>query len=163
MSTTVTMFGSPPNKEIKRKVSSQKQLPKGILYPLAKYQNKRIVEPIKGVTSVPIFSMATGKDLITGMLRQLFLTRQGERVMLPKYGLNLDKYLFNPLDLTLFEQMKEDILFCISKYAGFLEVLDLSIFETSPYASTNGLMVYLNVKIKDDDLIAPFEVGVNIS
>ena len=83
--------------------------------------------------------------------------------MLPKYGLNLDKYLFNPLDLTLFEQMKEDILFCISKYAGFLEVLDLSIFETSPYAANNGLMVYLNVKIRDDDLIAPFEVGVNIS
>ena len=163
MATTVTMFGSPPNKETKRKVSSQSELPKGILYPLAKFQNKRVISPIKSATSVSYFSQATGKELIQGMLRQLFLTRQGERVMLPRYGLNLDKYLFNPLDLTLFEQMKEDILFCISKYAGFLEVLDLSIFETSPYAANNGLMVYLNIKIKDDDLIAPFEVGVNIS
>lgn len=34
-------------------------------------------------------------------LQILLSTRLGERVMVPKYGCNLDELLFNPLDLTM--------------------------------------------------------------
>ncbi|ASS48514.1 MAG: hypothetical protein A3D31_07850 [Candidatus Fluviicola riflensis] len=48
-------------------------------------------------------------------LRILLSTRLGERVMVPKYGCNLEDLLFSPLDLTLktlvSEQIKTAILF----------------------------------------------------
>jgi phage baseplate assembly protein W len=160
--TNTTMFGSPPNEERKRKAASQKGMPLGILYPLATTQNKRVLSPIDSIQSVDYFSKGTGKELVTGMLRQLFLTRPGERVMMPNYGLKLDEYLFEPLDLTTFEMLKEDILHCIKTYANFLQVVKLSIVESSPYETRDGLFIKLSLKIRDNDLIPPFEVGVNI-
>ena len=48
-------------------------------------------------------------------LRILLSTRLGERIMVPKYGCNLEDLLFSPLDLTLKtlvgEQIKTAILF----------------------------------------------------
>jgi phage baseplate assembly protein W len=162
-STTTSLFGSAPNKATARKVSSQAALPTGILYPLAKYQDKRVISPISKTTSVEYFVKSSGKELVTGMLRQLLLTRPGERVMLPSYGLNLDNYLFEPLDITTFSMMKEDILSTIADHAGFLEVLKLSIFESPPWKAQQALTIYLNVKIRDNNLIPPFEVGLSLS
>jgi len=162
-STTTTLFGSPPNKATARKVSSQAALPTGILYPLAKYQDKRVISPISKTTSVEYFVKSSGKELVTGMLRQLLLTRPGERVMMPGYGLNLDEFLFEPLDITTFSMMKEHILSTIAEYASFLEVLKLSIFESPPWRGQQSLTIYLNVKIRDNNLIPPFEVGLSLS
>ena len=83
--------------------------------------------------------------------------------MLPSYGLNLDNYLFEPLDITTFSMMKEDILSTIADHAGFLEVLKLSIFESPPWKAQQALTIYLNVKIRDNNLIPPFEVGLSLS
>ena len=45
--------------------------------------------------SISPFVKSSGKELVTGMRRQLLLTKPGERVMMPGYGLNLDEFVFN--------------------------------------------------------------------
>ena len=58
---------------------------------------------------------STNEQDIDESLRILLSTRLGERVMVPKYGCNLEDLLFSPLDLTLktlvAEQIKTAILF----------------------------------------------------
>ena len=44
------------------------------------------------------FSKISGVRMIKDAVTQLLLTTRGERVMLPKYGCNLRKFLFQPLD-----------------------------------------------------------------
>ena len=162
ISDNITRYGTTTNKEVTRKITSQNSAPTGILYPLRKNQNKRSLGSIKSIKRTDLFSKAEGKELISGMLRQLFMTRPGERVMLPRYGLDMEAFLFDPLDLALFEEMKDHILYTIDQYAKFIEVLNLSIYEASNYVANQGIIIYLTVKIRDNDLIPPFEVGINL-
>jgi len=156
------IFGYLPDRANKRKIASQKRFPIGLSYPIAKNNAKPLVSPPGAYAKADYFTKSTGKDLITGMLRQLFLTRPGERVMLPAYGLKLDRYLFEPLNSTLFEMLKQDILNCINTYVPFISVIKLSIFASRPDLENNGLTIYLTVRVKDNNLIPPFEVGVSV-
>tara|TARA_R100001086_G_C11742841_1_gene232998 strand:- start:64 stop:564 length:501 start_codon:yes stop_codon:yes gene_type:complete len=165
MATTTELktFGILPNEANKRKIASQKGFPTGIGYPLAVTLNKKVTAPITSPLKVNYFAAATGRHLISGMLRQLFLTRPGQRVMLPDYGLKLDRYVFEPLDITVFELLKRDILTCIENHVPFLEVLKLKIFPASNVGrSDSTLVIYLTVRVRDNQFISPFEVGVNL-
>jgi len=51
--------------------------------------------------------MLTGKADIESSLEILFSTAIGERVMQPRYGCNLDRLLFEPLNTTLQTYMKD--------------------------------------------------------
>lgn len=156
------VFGFLGDQATKRTVTSQVASPTGFSYPISKTINKRVIDPVKPLSKQYYFSKETGKNLVTSMLRQLFLTRPGERVMSPRYGLNLDEYVFEPLDLTTFEFMKDDIEVCVNTYVPFLEILAINIFEATPSLPSNAVNIYLTLKIRDNDLIPPFEVGVNI-
>ncbi len=51
--------------------------------------------------------MIKGEDDIRSSLHILLATEVGERVMQPRYGCNLHRLLFEPLDLTLQTYMKD--------------------------------------------------------
>jgi len=51
--------------------------------------------------------MITEEEDIQSSLRILLGTRVGERIMQPKYGCNLERLLFEPLDTTLTAYMKD--------------------------------------------------------
>lgn len=51
--------------------------------------------------------MNTGRENIESSLRILLTTKVGERVMQPRYGCNMDKLIFEPLDTTLQAYMKD--------------------------------------------------------
>lgn len=51
--------------------------------------------------------MASGREDIEQSLEILLSTRVGERIMQPKYGCNLDRLIFEPLDSTLVTFVKD--------------------------------------------------------
>ena len=75
------------------------------------------------------FTKESGIQLVKNNLKQLLLTERGERVMLPNFGCNLRKFIFQPLDETTFEEIKEEILTSIENYTRGVEVLKLRIQE----------------------------------
>ena len=163
MATTSTnIFGVTSPEAISGRSKSHNKFLMGIGYPLAKVRSKKVLGDIKGVIEVDYFSKTVDKDLILGMLRQLFLTKRGERIMNPNFGLDLKEYVFSPLDLTTFEILRADMMSQLREFVPFLEVIKLNIFEANPTLAENGLVVRLTSKIRDINFIDPFELEVNI-
>jgi|10_taG_2_1085330.scaffolds.fasta_scaffold00221_12 phage baseplate assembly protein W len=156
------IYGSLPSKAAKRQIASQNKFLMGISYPFAQSRTKRVLGDVQKVSNVDYFAKSVDKELIRGMLRQLFLTRKGERVMNSSFGLNLDDYAFSPLDITTFEILRADITTQISIFVPFFEIIKLGIFESDPTIAENGLVVKLTGQIRSNNLIDPFEVEVNI-
>lgn len=71
--------------------------------------------------------MASGKKDIEQSLEILLSTHVGERIMQPKYGCNLDRLIFEPLDSTLVTYVKELIETAILYFEPRILVNDISI------------------------------------
>jgi phage baseplate assembly protein W len=71
--------------------------------------------------------MASGRDDIEQSLAILLSTRVGERIMQPKYGCNLDRLIFEPLDSTLVTYIKELIETAILYFESRILVHDITI------------------------------------
>ena len=63
-----------------------------------------------------IFTKTSGIRMIRDAVQQLLLTERGERVMLPNYGCNLRRYLFQPLDQTTFDNIRREIETSFNNY-----------------------------------------------
>ena len=102
-------------------------------------------------------------QLIKSSLRQLLLTRRGERVMLPNYGTNLKNYLMEPLDQALLSQIKREISESIYKYAPNVNLNLLQVFplDQASFNGGNVLLIKLFCSIKDTENLI-FEVDVEI-
>ena len=104
----------------------------------------------------------TNIRLIKGAVEQLLLTSKGERVMLPDFGCNLKRYLFQPLDENTFNSIKRDIVTSFSKYIVGAKIQKLTVIpnEDSGVLS-NSLKIILNL-ILDDSELEIFDVEVTI-
>ena len=143
-------YGTTFRQETLSSSTSKKRKVYGLGFPIGKNPNQ------KG----GLFRKASGLALRKQNLRQLLLTELGERVMLPDYGVALRKYLFSPLDEHLFNEIRKDILSSLARYAKFVRVKKLSIFqdsETTPQGG-NSLQIILVVQDKDSDAL--FSVNV---
>jgi len=109
------------------------------------------------------FCRKTGVDLIKGAVKQLLLTEKGERLMLPNYGCNLRKYLFQPLDEQTFESIKNDIILSFNKYIVGAKIAKIAVLPTGEFGPLGGnsLNVILTLKI-DSEALKIFDVEVNI-
>jgi phage baseplate assembly protein W len=116
-----------------------------------------------GINSNSYFCRNTGVDLIKGAVKQLLLTERGERLMLPNYGCNLRRYLFQPLDEITFESIKNDIVTSFTKYIVGAKLVKVAVFPTGEFGPLGGnsLQVVLTLKIDSNDLKI-FDVEVNI-
>ena len=160
--TSTNVFGFIPGRAAQRSSKSQNKFLMGIGYPLAKSRTKKVFGEVKNISNGAYITKTVDKSLIIGMLRQLFLTKKGERVMNPSFGLDLKEYIFSPLDLTTFEILRSDIVSQLKTFIPFLEVVRLNIFESNPTLADNGINIKLTVRILDVNFIAPFEVEVNV-
>jgi phage baseplate assembly protein W len=120
--------------------------------------------PLGSSESGGIFSKTSGVKMIKNAVEQLLLTERGERVMLPNYGCNLKKYLFQPLDETTFTGIRNEIETSFRNYIVGARIAKLSVFPTgeSGPAGGNSLQVILSLKLDKSDLEV-FDVGVTIS
>jgi phage baseplate assembly protein W len=107
---------------------------------------------------------ASDVELIRSNLKQLLLTRRGERVMLPNFGTNLKNYLMEPLDQALLSQIRREISQSIYKYAPFVDILLLQVFPLESGTGSNGgqaLLIKLVCSLKEANNLS-FEVKVEI-
>jgi|TARA_R100001143_G_C3353247_1_gene130803 phage baseplate assembly protein W len=159
--TNTEIFGVIPSKASRVNAKSKSPFVKGISYPLGKLLHKRPLKNLGSVKEVDYFSQSSDLELIKGMVRQLLLTRKGERVMNPSFGLKLDQFVFEPLDITTFEIIKSDIINQIHGFIPFLEVTKVNAFA-SEQRGGNALFVRLGLRVKNISTLAPFEVEVKL-
>lgn len=76
--------------------------------------------------------MTTDAEDINRSLQILFSTALGERLMQPKYGANLERFLFEPISETLKTHMKDLINDAILYHEARIKLLDLKLvaFDT---------------------------------
>jgi len=100
------------------------------------------------------FSRSDGIETILSGLKQLILTTKGERVMLPGFGTNLRKYIFEPYTSSLRDKIRSEIFEAISIYEPKVIVRDLSVTfdESISGAGRNSIYVSLRLVTKDDIL-----------
>jgi phage baseplate assembly protein W len=74
--------------------------------------------------------MLSDAEDIQSSLQILLSTRPGERVMLPKYGCNLDEMIFEPLTTTFKTYMKDLIKTAILYYEPRIDVNNIDLDDT---------------------------------
>ena len=77
----------------------------------------------EGYFASTITTMAAVKNNI----RNLIQTEKGERFLQPDLGINLRKFLFEPISPTLEDTIREDVLSTISLWLPFVNVTQLDI------------------------------------
>jgi phage baseplate assembly protein W len=149
---TTTVHGSTPPKIIKDKLKSQIKNTYGLMFPLG-----------KDTRTGGFFSKASNMKAVEAAIKQLLRTEPGERVMLPRYGCSLKKYLFQPLDEVTFESIKRQIQHSFNRYIVGANLISLRVEPLGPTGPSGGnsLRVTLLVGLKEEDL-AQIEVEVII-
>tara|TARA_R100000152_G_C6781783_1_gene217104 strand:- start:4416 stop:4883 length:468 start_codon:yes stop_codon:yes gene_type:complete len=100
------------------------------------------------------FNKATDRNLLRSMVYQFLNTQTGERPMLPNYGIDLEQFLFEPLDEQLHEEIVEEVYTAVATNHPEWEILKLSVFqsnETSSYKGIPGIVIILNIRIRGDE------------
>lgn len=149
---TTTVYGKTPPRIVLDKIKSKTKSVYGLGFPLGK--NK---------STGGIFRKVSNLEAIQDAVTQLLRTEPGERVMLPRYGCNLRKYLFQPLDEATFESIKRDIQVSFNRYIVGANLLALRVVPLGPSGPSGGnsLRVTLLIELKQEDL-AKIEVEVII-
>lgn len=147
-----SIYGKSPSLSVSKDVISTDKKIYGLGYPIQS-------SPSRGY-----FSKQSGVTLVKNNLRQLLLTVKGERVMLPDYGTNLQNYLFEPLDKFTVQNIRDEILHTISKYAPGVSVTKLQVFPSGKvnYEGLQGLYITLSVQVqelKDQIIDLQVEIG----
>jgi len=119
--------------------------------------------PFGDVSEGNFLKKSSDLELIKSNLRQLLQTSRGERVMLPNFGTNLKKYLMEPLDQALLNQIRREVGESIYKYATNVNVLRLQVFPLENASSGGGhtLLIRLVCSMKENEGLG-FEVSVEI-
>ena len=141
--TRVSRFGKRPTKyEVQAPRSNRKDI-YGLTFPLGINR-----------TTGGFFKKNSGRVMIRQAITQLLRTEKGERLMLPNYGCNLRKYLFQPITQELFNSIRETIETSFRNYIVGARLLKVGVFETGEYdaAGGNQLRVVLSVQLTTDDL-----------
>jgi len=72
-------------------------------------------------------STKTTIEAVKNNIRNLIQTEKGERFLQPNLGINLRKFLFEPISLGLEDTIREDVLSTISTWLPFVNVTQLDI------------------------------------
>ena len=127
------------------KVASNKALREVIGVP--KVKRLGLGWPIGKNSRQPYFSKASSMYLIKSQIKQLLRTRKGERPMLPDYGIEIEKYLFDPLTSTIAAQLATEVRRAITLYASNIRLLSVRVFsdENIKGYGMPGLLINLTI------------------
>tara|TARA_R110000868_G_scaffold13711_7_gene63610 strand:- start:1175 stop:1639 length:465 start_codon:yes stop_codon:yes gene_type:complete len=146
-----TIYGRKPAKAISHDIRSKSLKAYGFNFPIGETRGSGYL------------SKSAGIELIKNNLKQLLLTQRGERVMLPMFGTNLKRYLMEPLDETLLNQIKIEILDSFNRYARNISIIKLQVFpgNTATLMGGHYLIIKLFCKLKEEENVT-FEVKVDL-
>jgi len=77
------------------------------------------------------FTRTEGTETLMSGLKQLILTNRGERVMMPDFGTNLRRSVFEPFTEVLKQELTEEITNAITKYEPRVVIKNLSVGDGS--------------------------------
>lgn len=108
------------------------------------------------------FHRNSGVESARAEVTQILTTERGERVMLPNFGANLKKYLFEPIDHVTYNAIKNEVVTSISNYSNDIVILRLRV---TPFAEGGsaipGYRIQLRLKLLEERE-AIFDVNVDI-
>jgi len=155
ITTTHNNYGAETSISVRRAITSKTKSRFGFVYPLAGSFKTAIGAPPELRTNLKeggYFSKAQGISLIKNNLRQLLLCERGERIMLPNYGISLQKFLFEPLDETTFYLIKTEILKTLQTYFSIANVITISVLSNELEAVRSQIVVKLTLQLMDGSL-----------
>ncbi len=125
--TRVSRFGSRPTKYEEQAPRAKRQEIYGLSFPLG--TNKE---------AGGFFKKTSGRPMIKNAVTQLLRTEKGERLMLPNFGCNLRKYLFQPITQELFSNIRDTIATSFRNYIVGARLIKVGVFETGEYDAAGG-------------------------
>lgn len=103
-------------------------------------------------------AMAAGAQDIRQAIRIILGTNPGERVMRPDFGAGLRALVFEPLNTTTIEQVKERVRTALVRWEPRIDVLAVRVTADRPIA--NKLLIEIDYQIRAsntfDNLVYPF-------
>ena len=138
---TTTIYGNKIDFSIKKSIEAQQPKIYGLGFPIGKTTK----------SNKTYFNKDSGIELIKSNITQLLSTYPGERIMLPNYGLDLRQYLFEPLDSSLFAEIKEQILITVGSYLPSVEIIKLQVISLDEigYSGIAGLKITIQFRVKN--------------
>lgn len=148
---TVNIYGNIPYQGLTNPSKSKVNQSYGLNFPLGSQSNN-------------YFAKSSNVEFVKNQVKQVLLTTKGERLMLPNFGCNLKKYLFQPLDEKTFEEIKEEVTSSFYNYVVGASIKKIKVFVTDDIniAGGNALKVILVLTLNNDQS-KMFDVGVVIS
>ena len=130
------MFG--PFEDVRVVTTSQKDQLLGLAFP--------IVSSTGGY-----FSNSEGFNTIVAGIKQLILTKKGERVRLPECGTNLRSFVFDQDTPALRKRIKDEISQAITVYEPRVTIRNLNVYVKESQGR-NTIMVALQLSLANDFL-----------
>lgn len=69
----------------------------------------------------------TSKDVVKQNFKNLLLTIPGERIMIPDFGVGIQKYLFEQRNVGILESINGDIAVQIERYLPYIQLVDINL------------------------------------
>ena len=102
----------------------------------------------------------TDAEDVRASLMHLLLTNKGERFMMPDFGSDLLKYVFEPNDSRTISDLKLDINSIVGKYIPNIQITDI-VIENSTLSNE---LITINIKYSTSDGIYTYsdELIINV-
>jgi len=101
-------------------------------------------------------STSTTIEAVKNNIRNLLNTHQGERLMQPSIGIDLKRYLFEPISSEIILQIQNSILDLFEFWLPFVEVHDIQVFMNNNTLSVN---IVFNIK-QDPNTLESVQIDV---
>ena len=104
-------------------------------------------------------------NAIKNSIRNMFNTKKGERILYPEFGMNIEKYLFEPLSVSNGNMLGEDILAGIRNFESRVTPLKINVYVREDYPGYQvDIVLFINklnitVTLKSDISSAGFSVN----
>lgn len=85
-------------------------------------------------------------DVIKQNFRMLALTNPGERVMLPDFGVGLQRFFFEPLSPVIYEKVRTRIDSQVNTYMPFLTIRSIDFITADQDSTLNPNTLYVRIR-----------------
>lgn len=96
-------------------------------------------------------SKSSRNRLLSAQIRQIMFTRPGERVMLPRFGVDINGFLFDQVTPDVLERLRSEISDQIDRYVPQAKLLDMSASVSENEIGVETLTIVLLVRDKEQE------------
>jgi len=88
-------------------------------------------------------------EQVESNIKNLLLTKKGERVLQPEFGSNLHKLLFDFNNEQMASDIEDDIVNTIAAWIPYVDVDDIIVEQTNQLKDLNAVYVSIRFKLKN--------------